>query len=907
MTVRRRHLLAGTAAAAAMAAFRAAAQQPPLGNPFTGLPPGSQPQATAARPARPPQPEGREALLIPGKRSLRQRVLSRPGAAYSSQPGGPPAGSPINPLTPLFVFARQAAPDGTPWMEVGLATRGVTMGWLAEERTIPWRHTMTAAFHNPAGRERTLFFRDRDSLLAMLGGAHPAQEAHSLATAAQRTPRPADFPVVAMEPPEYVDIRRQFYLLPILQAESIALQDGREYRMLEVASIPLANQAAAPAPFTMGLAFVVDTTLSMDPYINKVRAALTDVVRGTAAEAGAPTRYALIGFRNSLTAQPRLEYLNQTFARFADSTDADGFIKKIAAVKATTVDSLSFNEDSFAAVAAAIDGLDWGEIQGRVVVLVTDAGSRPPNDPLSATGMGPEELGNKARAAGVALMVLHLRSPAGANNHGFAERQYTALTSVPLPTLGPQYFPVPNGDAEALDRQVRDMLGKLRAVRADQSAAQASRTPPNPADRAAMVGHALRLAWLGRQDRAQAPDLVRAWAADGYRGTNPPENLEVRVLLTRNQLNDLAQSLRFIIDQGRANLLDSNAMFERLQTVAAHLARDPDGLRQRGLENPRRHPGRIPRRPALRVGHRHHGPRDLAQHGRRRPGGTARHAGGAAAPLPGLQPHARALANLRRRARRGRGCLSGAAIGPAVSGQPLLAVRGMHVTRRAGEYEFRLDIPHFTLRAGGRAALLGKSGSGKSTMLDLLAMALPPDAAAHFMFNPHGTSIDLAAAWRGGPAAQDRTRAHHIGYVLQTGGLLPFLSVRHNIALPAEIAGRTEPGRVEELAARLGVAHHLARMPHALSVGERQRVAIARALVHRPPLVLADEPTSALDPALAVEVMDLLLAETQAEGAALIVATHDHDAAERYALPIIAFEITRAAHGAVAVARPMAT
>jgi putative ABC transport system ATP-binding protein len=109
---------------------------------------------------------------------------------------------------------------------------------------------------------------------------------------------------------------------------------------------------------------------------------------------------------------------------------------------------------------------------------------------------------------------------------------------------------------------------------------------------------------------------------------------------------------------------------------------------------------------------------------------------------------------------------------------------------------------------------------------------------------------------------------------------------------------------VEALARRLGVAHHLDRMPHALSVGERQRVAIARALVHQPPLVLADEPTSALDPALAQEVMALLLAETQAEGAALIVATHDHDAAERLRLPVIAFDITRGEGGAVAVARP---
>jgi putative ABC transport system ATP-binding protein len=235
---------------------------------------------------------------------------------------------------------------------------------------------------------------------------------------------------------------------------------------------------------------------------------------------------------------------------------------------------------------------------------------------------------------------------------------------------------------------------------------------------------------------------------------------------------------------------------------------------------------------------------------------------------------------------------------------PLLDIRNLHVTRRAGAYAFRLEVPALALAQGAALALLGKSGSGKSTMLDLLALALPPDGAERFGFAPDGTAaIDLSAPWRGSTAIQDRTRAHHIGYVLQTGGLLPFLSVRRNIALPAEIAGRPAPDRVELLARRLGVAHHLDRMPHALSVGERQRVAIARALVHQPPLVLADEPTSALDPSLAVEVMDLLLAETRAEGAALIVATHDHDAAERLRLPVVAFEITRGAQGAVAVAR----
>jgi hypothetical protein len=221
-----------------------------------------------------------------------------------------------------------------------------------------------------------------------------------------------------------------------------------------------------------------------------------------------------------------------------------------------------------------------------VIILVTDAGSRAATDPNSKTGMGPEQIGQKAAEAKVALMALHLRTPQGANNHAYAERQYTTITSMPYPALGQHYFPVPNGDANALDRAVREMLTKLRAVRTDQAADAARNAPlPDPNDRLALLGHAMRLAWLGSQRNVTTPDLLRAWAADGYRGANPPECLEVRVLLTRNQLNDLAQSMRFIIDQGRANLLDSNAMFDRLQTVAAHLARDPQALRSRGLEN----------------------------------------------------------------------------------------------------------------------------------------------------------------------------------------------------------------------------------------------------------------------------------------------------------------------------------
>ena len=223
---------------------------------------------------------------------------------------------------------------------------------------------------------------------------------------------------------------------------------------------------------------------------------------------------------------------------------------------------------------------------------------------------------------------------------------------------------------------------------------------------------------------------------------------------------------------------------------------------------------------------------------------------------------------------------------------PLLELRDVAVRRGGAAEGFRLDIMALSLPRGGRLALLGASGSGKSTLLEVLALAAPPASAALFRFAPDA-ALDVADAWQRDARALDACRARHVGYVLQTGALLPFLSIGDNIALQAELGNAPAMGRVRELAGRLGIADHLNKLPAALSVGQRQRAAIARALVHRPALLLADEPTASVDPAMAVEVLDLLMAETEAAGAALVLASHDHVAVARLGLPVLRFEATR--------------
>jgi putative ABC transport system ATP-binding protein len=190
------------------------------------------------------------------------------------------------------------------------------------------------------------------------------------------------------------------------------------------------------------------------------------------------------------------------------------------------------------------------------------------------------------------------------------------------------------------------------------------------------------------------------------------------------------------------------------------------------------------------------------------------------------------------------------------------------------------------LAAGEAVALTGPSGSGKSTLLLLMGAALPPDRGAVTL-----AGADVVALWRRADrAALARLRAARIGFVPQTGGLIPFLDVAGNVLLPQRLACRADECFARALAEELGIAALWGRMPAELSVGERQRVAIARALAHRPNLVLADEPTASVHPSMADTVLALLLREARGAGAALVLATHDVARARAAGLAEIACE-----------------
>ncbi|MEM1055422.1 MAG: ABC transporter ATP-binding protein [Bacteroidota bacterium] len=190
-----------------------------------------------------------------------------------------------------------------------------------------------------------------------------------------------------------------------------------------------------------------------------------------------------------------------------------------------------------------------------------------------------------------------------------------------------------------------------------------------------------------------------------------------------------------------------------------------------------------------------------------------------------------------------------------------------HGVRHAYEAQTILDLS-LSVEPGQHHLVLGPSGSGKTTLLHVAAGLLRPDEG-----RAEVAGQDLFAL----PEAQrDRFRGQHIGIVFQGLHLVRALTAEQNVALARSLAGLPpDRDRVRSLLDALDVDHRRQALPEALSQGERQRVAVARALVCSPTLLLADEPTSALDDDRAETVGALLLRLAEAEGATLVVATHD--------------------------------
>lgn len=567
-------------------------------------------------------------LLLKGKTSLYQRVLSRPKATLVSEPGAQADqdAEELGAFSVFYVYERRTV-DGQEWLKLGTDTRGGIAGWMPAAQSLAWNQALTVAFREPLGHDRVMMFKDRDSLMSLVQDYDLAAYRQLYKQALSKSDSAGqvavdESPVVAVQPKTHLDIHNDFYLVPIKQHEDVFLENEQAL-MLNIASVPLdpneiaaqgserqssedkaaegegeaspgetmvlriqdaRGQADANHPFKSGIVFVIDTTTSMGPYIEQTRQVVRDVY-GAIQDAGLTNQvsFGLVGYRDTLELRPGLEYVSRVFADLKQGQNPEAFFKQVRQAVPATVSSRGFIEDAFAGVKRAVEDMDWTGYQGRFVVLVTDAGPRLSSDPLSSTGLSAKGLNQLARDQNIHLMTMHLKTPQGLGNHASAARAYRQLSlSLEDKDL---YYGVPAGDVGRFGRAISRLSGDITRLVANVTRdIPVAAVPPEREDqselrklrtRVAKIGHALRLRYLAAQKGETAPDIFDAWMLDHYYMEPETQSVDVRLLLTRDQLSDLTAVLQRVLQTAEDGLLAPDTFLDELKSLAASISRDP--------------------------------------------------------------------------------------------------------------------------------------------------------------------------------------------------------------------------------------------------------------------------------------------------------------------------------------------
>ena len=540
-------------------------------------------------------------LLMEGKKTLYQRVLSIPEARLYEIPVASEASSEIVPFSVLYVYEKS-----DDWLKVGYDSFGETAGWVPRDKAIVWNQALTVSFKDPQDIQRVLMFSDRDKLQTLVDD-YDKKGYQSLYDAIVNNEIQADSPVIAIQPEAHLDIREDFYLVPIKQHEDVFL-GNEQARMLQIASVPLGDSEvssktigttavdqSSKRSYRSGIHFVIDSTQSMGPYIDRTREAVARVYsaiekQGLTNQVG----FGLTAYRDNTEEVPELEYLTRRYASLQQGTDVKEFFDRVNSLEPAQVSSKDFREDAYAGIKSAIEETDWTSFDARYVVLITDAGPRDSHDSLGSTRLSAQALRQLAFDKGVSIWVLHLRTPESSADHESAESLYKQLSF--FPGIGDFYYGVSLGQVD----EFGDVLETLAGQITQQVLATTNGLPPIPLikppvtgetqqatgetqleqlqERVAKLGNALRMRYLQKESGEPPPAVFEAWMVDRDFINPERSSVEVRVLLTRDQLSDLKYVMQQVLELAEEGVLSPQNFIDDLKSLAATVSRDPSSV-----------------------------------------------------------------------------------------------------------------------------------------------------------------------------------------------------------------------------------------------------------------------------------------------------------------------------------------
>lgn len=581
-------------------------------------------------------------LLMEGKKTLYQRVLGIPETKLYSQADEQSVSEDVVPFSVFYVYQRE-----DDWLKVGHDSFGNISGWIPRKQTIVWNQALTVSFRDPQDTQRVMMFGDRDSLQKMVSDND--QEAYNrLYQAVIQGEEVEENPVIAIQPEAHIDIRNNFYLVPIKHHEDVYL-GSEQARLLQIASVPLedsrqqaeikksesssqgdprsqqASQQIQQPRYRSGIHFVIDSTVSMGPYIDRTREAVRKVYSAIAKQGlNDQVNFGLTAYRDNLQQVPELDYLTRTYVNLKQGADEETFFSRVNTLEPSSISSKDYREDAYAGIKAAIENSDWSEFDARYVVLITDAGPRESHDSLGATRLSASALRQLAYDKSISIWVLHLQFDSPAADHARAEEIYKQLSF--YPGIGDFYYGVELGKVdefgnvlEVLANQItQQVLATVNGVppipipeqkkhlveqdqptqqqqpeqqlatqqqqpEQEQTTLQPEETIPSTQlaelqSRVAKLGYALRMRYLHKKVGQPLPKVFDAWMVD--RDFNNPEKstVDVRVLLTRDQLSDLKSVMQQVLELAEEGVLTPSGFINDLKSLAATISRDPSSV-----------------------------------------------------------------------------------------------------------------------------------------------------------------------------------------------------------------------------------------------------------------------------------------------------------------------------------------
>ncbi|MCI6862900.1 MAG: vWA domain-containing protein [Anaerobiospirillum succiniciproducens] len=583
----------------------------------------------------------REPLLMEGKTTLYQRVLTTPSCKLHAKADASDAGKEIAPLSQYYVYSDTGAT-----VEVGADTTGKIAGFLDKSCTVPWKMQLALHFTNSANRNRALIFEQEAGLDNIIDSDDGAQQYKKLYETASKGGQAEG--VISIEPDKYVDPSKNFYLLPILNSVESIYPDGNFVYKHEIASVTAkdsksstdtaakakggdasakaasaqattkANESAAKngsnsddpyvVAFKSAIVFVIDSSISMRPYIERTKQAINSIYKSIESNnLNDSVHFGIVSFRADTKSTPGLEYTTKMYLKPGEAVDAKTFNEKVATLDQAKVSSTQFDEDAYAGINMALQDINWNNYGGRYIVLITDAGAIDAGDKQSSTGMDANSLRLEAQHYGAAVYTMHLLTNSGAKNHKKAKDQYEILSFNQILNK-PLYYPVNAGDVKAFGSMVDTLSSSLtaqvkRAVMGQMSAGSSlaasdklkaeadknkdandiAKKPTNDQEKALVndsdkLGLAMQLAYLGRVTGAKSPDFLQGWMYDRDVENHNTAVCTPVVLVNRNQLSDLYTLVNGVLESGIAGQLSSDDMFSQLKALAAQMGRDPNQL-----------------------------------------------------------------------------------------------------------------------------------------------------------------------------------------------------------------------------------------------------------------------------------------------------------------------------------------